>query len=970
MDKNGKVITRRRRASVAGATQLTKEAAIDSTKAAKASGTGAIKQAAGAVKQGFKAGFAMVKKAVSRFMKSIIDMIRKVFGPLMQAEPKPQKGGGVGESVDAPGGGVFEFFMKFLRKLNKNDSVHQFLTKVTGCLDPYAQLRGKKCSYWKSVAPGGTGLGRIKKSELPYVTEYYFVENFVHKKNEDGKVSAWTADRICQGKDGGGGYGENWLWTEKMDLRKGPQSWLELLPDSTECGNATHPKKCKKTSVVRDSEDEDYCDSRLGEYFDKGFYGLRYNEWTEDHKAYWSKTNFIKYATKKCEGGAKKGRCKLLRLPFRQGMLRCIPVVDFEKDPRWQTTPEWRRAKTERQALMWTRPAQPFLGGVQAMFMSGQKPPPDGNNLIGSTNYNGRRTLAKAYIRAGDICLKYKNDNVTLPHTRVRCLSQQFRWFSDEASFLTCMNFDPANIGEKLYKNLFSPLLGMLPGNLRTHIGPEIASFLGEYSGRRLDHLLANGPPLIGWYWRVTFGALYRHGTRYLNTFFDRLDIRNMLQMTNAANLGVSQSTSTSDFALDATIAKNRAVYHPGESCPEYVKTIDKNECPDSLPARDAQVTGWRFGDRGVSVVQSQWAGRQQSRVDKGFTRLSYIKQSLCMKFPICNTKQIRSGAHMYDGQGNTRDCGGKGQCMWNMEHGNHCKCDEGHKYIKTLQTCCPENPIDEECEGEATVSPATTPAPMPTPDSSAKREGNETESHRKAFMAGYAHASAKQHHTSANNLKESRAVPEEKQENRAEFKETDWAGCMRKKTCLGGPDYVALSIGNPNTVIKGPEMVSQRCDQKVPDSLHPDPDHPDHKVHSGICASKMSCQWECKYRPSAKTENMRKTCKCVDATEWQCSVKKKLLDCAGIQQLSAANMNALLDGYCGKHMYSQKSREVKYCDFGVRQSERCDKDSECPSLADEKVTCKTTMSVVGCQANTHLECEDMGWEQVAAMYI
>lgn len=133
----------------------------------------------------------------------------------------------------------------------------------------------------------------------------------------------------------------------------------------------------------------------------------------------------------------------------------------------------------------------------------------------------------------------------------------------------------------------------------------------------------------------------------------------------------MANSMGSADFSLDSSLAKNRMVYH-GEKCPETVETEDNNDCPAALPARDAQVAGWRYGDLGMTVFDTRWPGRQRSRIDKGMTRLAYIKlvcaalifitdpaiysQTTCVKLPVCNSNLTAN--LMYDGSGASRDCG------------------------------------------------------------------------------------------------------------------------------------------------------------------------------------------------------------------------------------------------------------------------------------------------------------------------
>lgn len=189
-----------------------------------------------------------------------------------------------------------------------------------------------------------------------------------------------------------------------------------------------------------------------------------------------------------------------------------------------------------------------FMGSEQGMMLSSLPPNADGNNVLGSRMYNGRRTLAKAYVRAGDICLKYKDDTLGLPHTRVRCLSQMFRWFTDENNFLSCMGYKPSLVGAWLPLHsgcclssalaggwvmdyLITPILGLLPSKIQENLGPVARDLIGSKANKYLDEWLAKGPPPLQWFWSWSIGKVYVHLTQYLAQFFAQLNVRNFINL-------------------------------------------------------------------------------------------------------------------------------------------------------------------------------------------------------------------------------------------------------------------------------------------------------------------------------------------------------------------------------------------------------------------------------------------------------
>merc|ERR1711871_1560470 len=156
-----------------------------------------------------------------------------------------------------------------------------------------------------------------------------------------------------------------------------------------------------------------------------------------------------------------------------------------------------------------------------------------------------------------------------------------------------------------------------------------------------------------------------------------------------------------------------------------------------------------------------------------------------------------------------------------------------------------------------------------------------------------------------------------------------------------------------------GWQFVSKRCkDKKI-----------------GPCTDKIGCAW--------------KGNRCEDASEWRCSVKKKILDCVMSKRMSPVDIHAHLDQYCGKLLLHQKKSKRRVCYAGVRMGEQCLKDSHCPAspaewnnpMYDKSTKWNTTVHVtegrykgkrkyfkchlintrVGCVAAVMRDCSSMG---------
>lgn len=133
-----------------------------------------------AAKGAVKKGFSFVKGIVERFMKSIGKMVDKIFGPLFTDEGTAAAHQGLlgeqpGNSTEAQG--AFKLIKRMLKELDGlGEKYREFHRTFIRCVDPYAPVRKKKCSYGQPV-PAGSG-------------SWY----------EPSRNTGWAKSRQCEGK--------------------------------------------------------------------------------------------------------------------------------------------------------------------------------------------------------------------------------------------------------------------------------------------------------------------------------------------------------------------------------------------------------------------------------------------------------------------------------------------------------------------------------------------------------------------------------------------------------------------------------------------------------------------------------------------------------------------------------------------------------------------------------------------------
>lgn len=118
---------------------------------------------------------------------------------------------------------------------------------------------------------------------------------------------------------------------------------------------------------------------------------------------------------------------------------------------------------------------------------------------------------------------------------------------------------------------------------------------------------------------------------------------------------------------------------------------------------------------------------------------------------------------------------------------------------------------------------------------------------------------------------------------------------------------------------------------------------------------------------------------KCIDASSWQCAVRKKVLDCVATRYVAPSHVRASLDTLCGRTMLGQKKTKWVGCSSGVRTGEMCKDDKDCPVLVNtenEKLKrtklpkCLTHQTVEGCSSALQVPCEEVGFQNFAGMVV
>jgi len=814
----------------------------------------------------------------------------------------------------------------------------------------------------------------------------------------------------------GGGSGQNWLWTERVNTRRPAHEWLNHLPDSSEChdqksstpGEApsdtaalAKPKACygphmaagaygtksaKHYSAAHDNTSPmyrgppgkfdgykwvtgtihnapqnqkgfAYCADR---YFNANHGGGHsYGTYkTKQENEFWRKFDYEKYR-QACEYD---NRCILYNLNSygnHQGFFRCVPRAHAE-DPRFaeisgykqrnskphddgRTFVKGKVLRAQTAAAMWQRPAQPYLGGrnMKKQWIAPAKGDDENN--------------ARAHKLMGDTCIHYgwnstfqEEKEGYLPPTAVRCLSQQFRVFTDEATFGVCLGFSPSRAGKMISDMLLKPILKLLPGGLDTYLGPAFYDLVGKFLGKKLITTLQGLPYYLGFVFRSIC---------YLFGDFYNIQWANIIGGFHP-DFNIDTKMGAVDVSHDASQDRMDRVYRGKARCKSAVTT----GCPAAIPVRAGFVYGERSGDVTGSAYDTLYGGREKIKVHSTTVKAAYSKHSMCLKVPLCDTKlaDSRKGS-MYsaDPKIGSLDCSGHGTCMWNMENGNHCKCDAGYSFYERCGRCCTKGtPMASCCDG----SSATT-------EGEKKREitpkllgiigtlvGDEVKracgKSSNVSMAELGMAAEKGDSTASAVTHGSKPAGQSS-EKLAE----DTLLQTGEDDALGAADdETRSSVGSfkddqkkGGLSLYGHQYVSKRCN----------------RLNKSKCKKKPGCNWSMVSGdddlPMSDPWVSRE--KCVDAASWRCNTRKNFVDCLAHNKYGPSAVNWKFDGLCSSVIFNEKPKKKKLCSKGIRKREACDSNQDCPIFkGGGHAACKIYSAVEGCQVLAQQRCSALGY--------
>jgi len=611
---------------------------------------------------------------------------------------------------------------------------------------------------------------------------------------------------------------------------------------------------------------------------------------------------------------------------------------------------------SQNNAIKWSRAVQPYMGGsyglILAAFISGKE----------SLRLDG-------YKRTGDICLQYtdgaynqargvyENSTRKLPPSKIRCLSQQFRWGSDASTMVACMNLDGAVLGRNIRNLMLTPMLKLLPGGLNDYIGPQIDTLLGGHTKKMLQEILWNLEK-IAWKTPDGGGKTIRNPLMLvpgalnlgsaisfaLTTVDDNVEemfgfsFRNILTEEFPREI-VAPYTALVDYAIDADQARMARVYsRDGKQSCDADASLNSmtGDCPSAIPVRDANLAGARAGDIASYATDTYWPHRRIIQQATARSAIVYIKSSLCIKLPVCDLHD----QPQYDLQKRNNDCSGHGQCMWNMALGNHCQCDQGfywlHGYhnskantitedskgdVRYRQKCCKIGISKQECLLDESNNIKTAAKPI---EPSQTRESKEAGSARwptsgvgtipDAIMDVVAPMVVQEvdrvlgNETTAVRNTASRSLLQQKY---GTLGDSDGQGteATQTQTYKQKPDdrirrLTSDTFLTPRLTPRGPEMISRRCTGLT-----------------GVACRKAGCEMAAVLGDHV----------CVDATSWQCGGTKKVVDCKSYRGFAPSNMHPVLDQDCGKTMFMQKKVLYRGCHSGIRRAQQCLLDTDCP---------------------------------------
>jgi len=360
------------------------------------------------------------------------------------------------------------------------------------------------------------------------------------------------------------------------------------------------------------------------------------------------------------------------------------------------------------------------------------------------------------------------------------------------------------------------------------------------------------------------------------------------------------------------------------------------------------------------------------------------------------------------NGRIENRDCGGHGQCMWNMVKGNHCVCDDHFKLLKLngRQTCCPVAQKQwQKCKAQAGHTESITASEnitVPEPVS------------KHAFVTGYVEG-AKHLNKTTESPKRSTSPASKAAENLGEVAEpqtqcgsiSNKKDCEVRETCMfqnGTCTAVAQTSADKEASIALSKATGAKPAtnfwQKI--SVQQKWEHPQPQGVSYVSAvCKGLAHGDCEEKGCSFDSQ---TASCTDRSKWECATNKKILDCNSYKFGSPyalarrlylgpvpIDLTAPMQVACGK-VLGQKPEAIKHCDFGYRMGSACSTSEECPCIASKGMglvelesetkkrctqskgrwiaPCITKHRVAGCAAVIQQSCSAAGYSNLGAMLV
>ena len=208
-----------------------------------------------------------------------------------------------------------------------------------------------------------------------------------------------------------------------------------------------------------------------------------------------------------------------------------------------------------------------------------------------------QQQLRKNYIRTGDFCIQYKNQEQELPKTKVRCLSQQFTWFTDSLNMITCLGISPANLGNFLINRFLGPVLDLLPGDIGYFVRPSLKSAFTAGVGAGFSKLLGLLDKLVP---PLPLGSLIIKACEIMESWFgvSPASVWDSINDDQKTKKVVAPYIGAQDYGLDMRLNRMTKVYDETgkKDCDRQNMKQYDTDCPTAIPVRKVKkrASPWR----------------------------------------------------------------------------------------------------------------------------------------------------------------------------------------------------------------------------------------------------------------------------------------------------------------------------------------------------------------------------------------